>query len=238
MSNEPPNAVATVDGAVGDDPSSLAGEWEIDQTHSSLEFSIRYAMFTTVRGRFTSFSGAVHIDPSDLSLTAIDVNIDAASVDTSWDARDRHIRGEGFLEVERHPEISFRANSIEPNALARFIVSGGLSIRGVSQPVRLETRFYGQAPDMMGNARLGFHATSRLRRSLWGITWNAPVSGGGVLLADDVELSMDVSLVPAGTLEQMAQGSAARPNSVESALEKETPNEEYPPAVIAPDEMD
>jgi polyisoprenoid-binding protein YceI len=190
---------ALIDAHAGDDLSPLAGSWEVDPTHSALEFVARYAVFTLVRGRFTSFSGTVVIDPPHLGATQIDVDIDASSVDTALPDRDAHLRSEEFFDVERHPKISFRSRDATVLAAGRYTVRGDLTIRGVTQPVRLLVDVYGRAPDMLGNPRLGLKATARVQRSVWGITWNAPVPGGGVALAEEVDLELDVSLVPAAT---------------------------------------
>ena len=190
---------AIIDARAGDDLSPLAGSWEVDPTHSALEFVARYAVFTLVRGRFTSFSGTVVIDPTHREATQIDVDIDASSVDTAMPVRDTHLRGDEFFDVERHPKISFRARDATVLAAGRYTVRGELTIRGITQPVRLLVDMFGRAPDMLGNPRLGLKATAKVQRAVWGITWNAPVPGGGVALAEEVDLELDVSLVPAGT---------------------------------------
>jgi polyisoprenoid-binding protein YceI len=183
----------------GDDLSPLAGSWEVDPTHSVLEFVARYAVFTLVRGRFTSFSGTVVIDPAHSEATQVDVDIDASSVDTAMAVRDAHLRGDDFFDVARHPNISFRSRGATVLAAGRYTVRGELTIRGITQPVRLDVDLFGRAPDVLGNPRLGLKATAKVRRAVWGITWNAPVPGGGVALAEEVDLELDVSLVPAGT---------------------------------------
>ena len=189
---------AVIDAHSGDDLVPLAGEWEVDPTHSALEFVARYAMFTLVRGRFTSFSGAVVIDPLHPDATEVTVDIDAASLDSAMPERDAHVRGEDFLDVARHPRISFRSRGVTPLAAGRLSVVGDLTIRGITQPVRLVIELFGRAPDMKGCPRIGCKATARLQRARWNILWNAPVIGGGVVLADDVDLELDVSLVPVG----------------------------------------
>jgi polyisoprenoid-binding protein YceI len=187
-----------IDVHAGDDLAPLAGRWEIDPTHSAVEFVARYAVFTLVRGRFTSFSGTVVLDPLHLGSTRIGVDIDATSVDTAMPVRDAHLRSEDFFDVDRHPEISFRAEGASVLAAGRYTVHGELTIRGISQPVRLDVVAFGRAPDVQGTPRLGMRATAKVRRAEWGITWNAPVPGGGVTLAEEVDLELDVSLVPAG----------------------------------------
>jgi len=190
---------ALIDAHAGDDLAPLAGSWRVDPTHSALEFVSRYAVFTLVRGRFTSFSGTVVIDPLHPEATQVDVDIDASSVDTAMAVRDAHLRSEEFFDVERHPEISFRSRGATVLAAGRYTVHGELTIRGTTQPVRLVVDVFGRAPDVLGNPRLGLRATAKVKRAVWGITWNAPVPGGGVALADEVDLELDVSLVPADT---------------------------------------
>jgi polyisoprenoid-binding protein YceI len=191
---------ALINAHAGDDLSPLAGPWEVDPTHSALEFVARYAVFTLVRGRFTAFSGTVVLDPLHLGATQIDVDVDASSVDTAMPERDAHLRNEDFFDVERHPQISFRSQGATVLAAGRYTVHGDLTIRGITQPVRLDVDVYGRAPDLMGNARLGLRATAKVNRALWGITWNAPVPGGGVTLAEEVDIEIAVSLVRAGTV--------------------------------------
>jgi polyisoprenoid-binding protein YceI len=188
---------AIVDVHAGDDLSPLRGTWEIDPTHSAVEFVARYAVFTLVRGRFTSFSGTVAIDPPHFEATRVDVDIDASSVDTAMAVRDAHLLGEDFFDVERHPIISFRSRGATLLAPGRYTVRGELTIRGVAQPVGLVVDAFGCAPDVLGNARLGLKATAKVQRAVWGMTWNAPVPGGGVALAQEVDLELYVSLVPA-----------------------------------------
>jgi polyisoprenoid-binding protein YceI len=188
-----------IDAHAGDDLSPLAGSWEVDPTHSALEFVARYAVFTLVRGRFTSFSGTVLIDPRHPEMTAVDVEIDASSVDTAMAVRDAELRGGEFFDVERHPTISFRSLDATVLSPGRYTVRGELTIRGLAQPVRLVVDVFGRAPDVLGNPRLGLKATAKVQRAVWGINWNAPVPGGGVALAEEVDLELDVSLIPAGT---------------------------------------
>lgn len=188
---------AIIDAHTGADLTPLTGEWEVDPTHSTLEFVARYAVFTLVRGRFTSFAGAVAIDPLHPESTLVAVDVDAASVDTAMPVRDGHLRSAEFFDVERHPRITFRSRGVTLLAAGRFTVRGELTIRGLAQPVRLDVDLFGRAPDVLGTPRLGLRATAKVQRSLWDMTWNSPVPGGGVALAEEVALELDVSLVPA-----------------------------------------
>jgi polyisoprenoid-binding protein YceI len=139
------------------------------------------------------------IDPRHPQATQIAVDIDASSVDTAMAVRDAHLLSEEFFDVERHPKLSFRSRGATVLAAGRYTVHGELTIRGITQPVRLVVDVLGRAPDVQGNPRLGLKATAKVQRAVWGITWNAPVLGGGVALAEEVDLELDVSLVPAGT---------------------------------------
>src|SRR5918995_894016 len=190
-----PDHSVVIDVHAGDDLAALAGSWDVDPTHSTVEFIARYAMFTLVRGRFTAFAGTVVLDPPHFEATRIDVDIDAASVDSAMAVRDAHLRSEEFLDVGRHPVISFRSQGSTLLAPGRYTVHGELTIRSITQPVRLAVDAFGCAPDVLGNGRLGLRATAKVQRALWGITWNAPVVGGGVALAQEVDLELDVSLV-------------------------------------------
>ena len=109
---------------------------------------------------------------------------------------DAHLLNEDFFDVEHHPIIAFRSRGATLLAPGRYTVHGELTVRGTTQPVRLVVDAFGRAPDVLGNARLGLRATAKVQRALWGITWNAPVPGGGVSLADEVDLELDVSLIP------------------------------------------
>ncbi len=124
-------------------------------------------MFTLVHGRFTSFSGAVIIDPLHPDTSQVTVDVDASSVNSTMAVRDAHIRGEEFFDVERHPRITFRSRGFTVLGAGRSAVRGKLTIRGVTQPVRLVVDLFGRAPDVMGNQRIGLKATTRLQRARW-----------------------------------------------------------------------
>ena len=119
------------------------------------------------------------------------------SIQRQW-VRDAHLRSGDFFDVDNHPTIAFRAQGAQLLAAGRYTLHGELAIRGVVQPVRLVVEGFGRAPDVLGDPRLAVRAAGRVQRALWGMTWNEPVLGGGVALAQDVDLDLDVSLVPAG----------------------------------------
>ena len=147
-------------------------------------------------GRLANRRVWAELDPLHPDATAVDVDIDASSIDTAMPVRDDNLRGAEFFDVERHPTIAFRSHGVTVLAAGRYTVHGELTIRGITQPVRLIVDVLGRAPDVTGTPRLGLRATAKVRRAVWGITWDAVVAGGGVALADYVELELDVSLVP------------------------------------------
>ncbi len=174
-----------------------ATTWSIDPTHSSVEFSVRHLMITTVRGRFTGVKGTVAIDESDPAKSAVEVVIDAASVDTREAQRDAHLRSADFFDVERFPTLTFRSTRLDGAIATGFKLAGDLTIHGVTRPVVLEVQPEGQAKDPWGGLRSGFTATTKIKRSDFGLTWNQVLEAGGVTVSDEVKISLDVQLVSA-----------------------------------------
>src|SRR5688572_7185763 len=132
--------------------------WNIDVAHSGINFSVRHMVVSKVRGRFAQFGGKVQLDPSDLTRSTLDVEIEAASIDTGTPDRDVHLRSADFLDAEQHPRLHYRSQRIEALADDRYRVYGELSIRGVTRPVELAVEYGGRAVDPWGNERAGFTA--------------------------------------------------------------------------------
>lgn len=172
------------------------GRYEIDPAHSSIEAVARHLMVTKVRGRFGEFSGTVEVAerPED---SKVEATIQAASIDTKEPQRDEHLRSPDFLDVERHPTITFVSTSVAPVGGNRWKVVGDLTIRDVSQPVELDVEFVGAGVDPWGNARIGFSAATRLNRDDFGITWNQTLDSGGVLVSKSLDVTLDVQAVRA-----------------------------------------
>lgn len=172
--------------------------WSIDPVHSSVEFAVKHLMITTVRGRFKRFSGTIAVDEQDIDRSTVEVEIDAASIDTGNEDRDRHLRSEDFLDAERHPKITFRSREIHGASFeegARFRVKGDLTIRGETMEVELDARFEGRGPDAEGRERVGFHATGTIDRRDWGLRWNRTLETGGLLVANEVRIEIDVQAI-------------------------------------------
>lgn len=171
-----------------------AGTYEIDRSHSMVEFVSRHLMVTKVRGRFTDFSGTITIaeTPED---SKVDVVIDAASIDSRDEKRDDHLRSPDFLDVEKYPTIEFHSDGLQVIDDERFRVTGDLTLHGVTRPVTLDATFDGEFGDPWGNQRVGFSATAEIDREDWGLTWNVPLETGGVLVAKKARLELTVSAV-------------------------------------------
>jgi len=170
--------------------------WNIDTTHSGIHFSVRHMVFAKVRGRFTDWSGAIHLDADHPARSSVEVEIQAHSIDTGVADRDGHLRSPDFLDVERFPTLRFRSRRVE-EAGTRYRITGDLTIRGVTREVVLEAEYAGQAKDPWGNRRAAFTATASLDRKDFGLRWNQVLEAGGVLVGDRIEIELEVQAVQA-----------------------------------------
>jgi polyisoprenoid-binding protein YceI len=171
--------------------------WTIDPAHSSVEFAVRHLMITTVRGRFTGVKGTVTLDEADPAKSAVEVVIDAASIDTREPQRDTHLRSADFFDVEKFPTLTFRSTKLDGGLGEPFTLAGDLTIHGVTRPVVLDVEPEGRIKDAWGGIRSGFTATTKIKRSEFGLTWNQLLEAGGVTVSDEVKISLDVQLVNA-----------------------------------------
>jgi polyisoprenoid-binding protein YceI len=172
----------------------LAGTYALDPGHTTVEFVGRHLMITKVRGRFTEFTGEVVIGETP-EESSVDVTIQTASVDTSDDKRDAHLRSADFLDAEKYPTMTFRSTavSLERDGTAR--VTGDLTIKDVTRPVTLEVEFDGAQTDPWGGQRLGFSAHTEIDREDWGLTWNVALETGGVVVGKKIRLELNVEAV-------------------------------------------
>jgi polyisoprenoid-binding protein YceI len=186
--------------------------WQLDPAHTSVEFAVKHMMFTTVRGRFKTFTGSVHVDERNPQGSKVEVSIDAASIDTGVADRDAHLRSADFLDVETHPKITFRSTRVDGGHKKegdRFKVAGELEIRGKSMPVTLEVTFEGLGGDPWGKQRAGFAARTEIDRREWGLRWNQALETGGVLVANSVKIEIEAQAVKQeGTHPEMAAASS------------------------------
>jgi polyisoprenoid-binding protein YceI len=171
------------------------GTWQVDRSHTSAEFVARHLMIAKVRGRFTELAGTVQIGEVPEQSSA-NVTIQAASITTGDEGRDAHLRSPDFLDVERFPTLEFRSTAVK-NEGARWRVTGDLTIRDVTRPVVLDVEFDGAATDPYGNSRIAFSASTQVNREDFGLTWNAPLETGGVVVGPKVRIDLNVEAVKA-----------------------------------------
>ena len=172
----------------------ISGDYTIDPAHTRLGFSARHAMVATVRGAFTEFSGTAHVDTADPSKSSVSVTINANSIDTGNTQRNGHLLSGDFFETEQYPDITFTSTSVERDG-DDWEITGDLVIKGVSHPVTVPFEFTGSAKDPFGNTRIGFEGRTTILRKDWGLSWNAALETGGVLVGEKIKLEFDVSAV-------------------------------------------
>ena len=172
-----------------------AGAWTMDPAHSSAHFAVRHMMVSTVRGDFSKLSGTVELDEKDITKSLIQASIDVASVNTGVAARDNHLKSADFFEVAQYPTITFQSRSIEKAADGRLKVTGNLTMHGVTKEVVLDVEPLSPIlKDPSGTLRTGTSGTTRISRKDFGLTWNRALEGGGVVVSDDVGITIDIEL--------------------------------------------
>ena len=171
--------------------------WNIDLTHSGINFSIRHMVVSKVRGRFGSYTGKLELNENDLSRSQVEVQIDAASIDTGVEQRDGHLRSADFFDTEKYPRLTYKSRRIEKQSDDRYRVIGDLTIRDVTREVPLDVEFGGRAKDPWGNERAGFTARASIERKDFGLGWNQVLEAGGVLVGDRVDIDIELEAVKA-----------------------------------------
>jgi polyisoprenoid-binding protein YceI len=173
-------------------------KWKIDNAHTGVHFSVRHMMITNVRGEFQKVEGSVEWDTDKPENSVVEAEIDAASINTREAQRDGHLKSADFLDAEKFPKLVFKSKSVRRVSSDRLSISGDLTIRGTTRPVTLDVEGPSAASkDPFGNVRVGATATTKIKRSDFGMTWNSVIEAGGVLVGDDVSITLDVSLVQA-----------------------------------------
>ncbi|MGW2051756.1 YceI family protein [Streptomyces sp. NPDC001858] len=173
----------------------LTGVYAIDPVHSSIGFSVRHAMITNVRGKFTEFEGLLKLDGSDPVRSEAHLSVQTGSIDTGSAERDAHVAGPEFFDSTTFPVMSFRSTGIVVVGDDQFRLTGALRIKDVELPVQIDLEFGGASQDAYGQHRVGFEGTATLQRSDWGLGWNTALTTGGVLISDKVKLLLDISAV-------------------------------------------
>ena len=183
------SAVATV--------ADLSGTYVLDPAHTRVGFVARHAMVTKVRGQFNEFEGTAVVDGTDPTRSTVQLTIQAASIDTRNEQRDGHLRSNDFLAMEDYPQITFVSTAVETTGPAGFEVTGDLTIKGVTNSVTIPFEFEGAATDPFGNQRVGFEGSVVINRKDYGVTWNAALETGGVLVSEKITLEFEVSAIKA-----------------------------------------
>ncbi len=174
-------------------PGYVAGTWNVDATHSEVAFTVRHMMVSKVRGRFDGFSATVVTGP-DAESSSVSAEIDLSTINTGNEQRDAHIRSADFFEVDTHPVMTYRSTGVRASGDG-WIVDGELTLKGVTRSVPLHLEANGFTADPFGGTRAGFSATAEINRSDFGIQFNMPMDGGGVVIGDKVSIAIEIEAV-------------------------------------------
>ena len=177
------------------DLTALTGTYTIDPTHSRIGFVARHAMVTKVRGAFNEFEGTAVLDGAHPAASTAEVTIEVASIDTRNSQRDEHLRSNDFFAMDEFPTITFVSTGARQTGDAEFELTGDLTIKGTTQPVTIPFTYEGSATDPYNNLRVGFEGSVVVNRKDWGITWNAGLETGGVLVGEKITLEFEVSAI-------------------------------------------
>ncbi|KOV64352.1 polyisoprenoid-binding protein [Streptomyces sp. AS58] len=188
-------SATTAAAAVNPELAALTGDYTIDPTHSTLGFVARHAMVTNVKGSFVDFSGSLHLDGSDPSRSTASLDVKMDSITTGNADRDGHLKTADFFKTDEFPTMTFRSTKAEALGGDDYRITGDLSILGVTRPITIDLEFNGVAKDPYGNDRAGFEGKAEILRSDWGLTWNAALETGGVLVSDKIKLNFDISAI-------------------------------------------
>ena len=174
----------------------LTGTYDIDASHSSLEFATKHAMVTTVRGRFADFEGTLHLDGANPESSRAEVRIKVDSLDSRSEQRDTHLRSADFFDVETYPEITFKSTrAARGRKDDEYVLWGDLTIKDVTREVELNLTFAGTSVDPWGGTRVGFEGVTTVNRKDWGLSWNVALETGGFLVSEKVKLTLDIAAV-------------------------------------------
>jgi polyisoprenoid-binding protein YceI len=177
------------------DTAALTGDYTIDPAHTTLGFVARHAMVTNVKGSFQEFEGTLHLDGENPSKSTASLDIKMDSITTGSPDRDGHLKSADFFKTDEFPTMTFRSTEAEALGGEDYRITGDLTILGVTKPVTIDLEFNGAAKDPFGNERVGFEGKAEIKRSDWGVSWNAALETGGVLVSDKIKLNFDISAI-------------------------------------------
>lgn len=189
------SATATAPAAVNPDLAALTGDYTIDPSHTTIGFVARHAMVTNVKGSFQDFTGTLHLDGSDPSRSTATLDVVMESIETGSADRDGHLKSSDFFKTDEFPTMTFRSTKAEALGGDDYRITGDLTILGTTKPLTIDLEFNGSATDPFGNQRVGFEGKAEILRSEWGLTWNAALETGGVLVSDKIKLNFDISAI-------------------------------------------
>ncbi|MEZ3180230.1 YceI family protein [Streptomyces pimonensis] len=188
-------ATVTTGSTVNPDLTGLTGEYTIDPAHSTFGFVARHAMVTNVKGSFQDFTGTLHLDGADPSRSTATIDVVMDSIETGNADRDGHLRSADFFRTDEFPTMTFRTTTAEALGGDDYRITGDLTVLGTTKQLSIDLEFNGAAKDPFGNERVGFEGKAEILRSEWGLTWNAALETGGVLVSDKIRLNFDISAI-------------------------------------------
>jgi len=169
--------------------------WQIDSSHSQIQFTVRHMMISRVRGSFESFSGTVALNEENPNETTVSVSIEADSIRTRDAQRDGHLKSPDFLDVETFPAITFASTKVERTGTKSAKLHGDLTIRDITRPVVLDVEYVGQAKSPWGTISAGFSASTKINRKEWNLTWNQALETGGVLVGEEIAIDIELEMI-------------------------------------------
>jgi len=179
-------------------PQTAVTTWNIDPVHSVAEFKVKHMMISNVKGQFTRLSGSLSLDEADSTKSRVEAAIDAASITTREADRDTHLKSADFFDVEKFPTLSFKSTGITRKDDDELSIDGDLTIHGVTRKVTFAVEGpTAPGKDPWGNTRIGISATTKVNRKDYGLTWNAALETGGILVGDEITISLDVQFIKA-----------------------------------------
>jgi len=172
--------------------------WKLDPAHSHAEFKVKHMMISNVKGSFTGLSGTLYENPADPTLSTVEASIDVATVSTGDTQRDAHLKSADFFDAEKYPTMTFKSTSVKPNGDGGYNVTGDLTLHGATrQQVFVVEGPSAPGKDPWGNTRIGLSATTKISRKDYGLNWNAALETGGILVGDDVNITLEVQFIKA-----------------------------------------